>query len=180
MLHAVVRKQENSKLCLVCGLKNPFGLHAAFYELENGELVCQFKPSEMHQSYPGRTHGGITTALLDETIGRAILMRYDHALWGVTIEFTAKFRKPVPLDQELRVVGRITSENSRLFEGTGEVYLPDGDVAATGSGKYLKLPISKIADFDEVEQEWRVNTTPSDPMSIDLGDLGLPGEVQRG
>ena len=168
MQHAVVRKQENSKSCLVCGLKNPFGLQAAFYELENGELVCMFTPSEMHQSYPGRMHGGITAALLDETIGRAILMRYEHVVWGVTIEITTKFRKPIPLDQQLRVVGRITSETSRSFEGTGEIYLRDGEIAATGLGKYMKLPINKIADFDEAEQEWKVNPKDTDPTSFDV------------
>jgi acyl-coenzyme A thioesterase PaaI-like protein len=166
--HNVVRKQENSKNCLVCGLKNPFGLQAAFFELENDELVCVFTPSELHQSYPGRMHGGITTALLDETIGRAILMRYEHAMWGVTIEFTTKFRKPVPLDQELRVVGRIMLDSGRMFEGTGEIYLPDGEIAASGYGKYMKLPINKIADFDETEQEWRVNHKEIDPTIIEL------------
>lgn len=168
MQHAVVRKQENSKSCLVCGLKNPFGLQAAFYELENGELVCVFTPSERHQSYPSRMHGGIAAALLDETIGRAILMRYEHAIWGVTIEITTKFRKPIPLNQQLRVVGRITSETGRSFEGTGEIYLPDGEIAATGFGKYMKLPINKIADFDEVEQEWKVNPMDTDPKSFDM------------
>jgi uncharacterized protein (TIGR00369 family) len=168
MQHAVVRKQENSKSCLVCGLKNPFGLQAAFYELENGELVCVFTPSERHQSYPGRMHGGIAVALLDETIGRAILMRYEHAIWGVTIEITTKFRKPIPLNQQLRVVGRITSETGRSFEGTGEIYLPDGEIAATGFGKYMKLPINKIADFDEAEQEWKVNPMDTDPTSFDV------------
>jgi acyl-coenzyme A thioesterase PaaI-like protein len=168
MQHAVVRKQENSKSCLVCGLKNPFGLQAAFYELENGELVCMFTPSEMHQSYPRRMHGGIAAALLDETIGRAILMRSEHVVWGVTLEVTTKFRKPIPLDQQLRVVGRITLETSRLFEGTGEIYLPDGQIAATGFGKYMKLPINKIADFDEAEQEWKVNLLDTDPKSFDV------------
>lgn len=168
MLHHVTGKQQNSKMCLVCGLKNAFGLKASFYELENKELVCIFTPSEMHQSYPGRLHGGVTTALLDETIGRAIMMRYEHMLWGVTVEFTTKFKKPIPLDRELRVVGRITSDTSRFFEGTGEILLPDGDVAATGHGKYIKMPLEKIADFDAAEQEWRIVHTERDPKTIEL------------
>jgi acyl-coenzyme A thioesterase PaaI-like protein len=166
--HNVTGKQQNSKMCLVCGLKNPFGLKASFYELENKELVCIIKPSTEHQSYPGRLHGGITTALLDETIGRAIMMRYKEMLWGVTVEFTTKFKKPIPLNEELRVVGRITSDTSRFFEGTGEVLLPGGEVAATGIGKYIKMPLEKIADFDATEQEWKVNATDHDPKIIEL------------
>lgn len=155
-------------MCLVCGLKNPYGLKASFYELENRELVCLFKPTEVHQSYPGRLHGGITTALLDETIGRAIMIGQEDGMWGVTVEFTTKFKKAIPLNQDLRVVGRITAESSRFFEGTGEILLSDGEVAATGVGKYIKLPLEKIADFDAAAQEWKVVLNESDPKSFDL------------
>jgi acyl-coenzyme A thioesterase PaaI-like protein len=168
LLHHVTGKQQNSKNCLVCGLKNPYGLKASFYELENKELVCMFTPAVMHQSYPGRLHGGITTAILDETIGRAIMIHYEEMLWGVTVEFTTKFKKPIPLDQDLRVVGRITSDTSRFFEGTGELLLPDGEVAATGYGKYIKMPLEKIADFDAAEQEWKIVHTERDPKTVDL------------
>ena len=74
MRHLVKAKQPNSKMCLVCGLKNRSGLGAYFYELDNGELLAIFRPAEEHQSYPGRLHGGIATAILDETIGRAIMI----------------------------------------------------------------------------------------------------------
>ena len=168
MLHQVAGKQQNSKNCLVCGLKNPFGLKASFYELDDKELVCIFTPTEMHQSYPGRLHGGITTAILDETIGRAIMAHYEEMLWGVTVEFTTKFKKPIPLNQELRVVGRITSDTSRFFEGTGELLLPNGEVAATGIGKYIKMPLEKIADFDAAEQEWKVVSSDRDPKTLEI------------
>jgi hypothetical protein len=55
-----------------------------------------------------------------------------------------------------------------VFAGTGEILLPDGEVATTGEGKYVKLPLSRIADFDAVEQEWRVVQCDGDPAAIDL------------
>ena len=154
MLHTVTAKQPNSKMCLVCGLKNPFGLHTSFFELDNSELLSVFKPREEHQSYPGRLHGGIISTILDETIGRAIMIQSEGDIWGVTVDLQIRFKKPVPLDEEIRVVGRITRDSSRFFEGTGELLLPDGTVAATGHGKYLKVPLEKIADFDVHAQEW--------------------------
>ncbi|HEY3383778.1 MAG TPA: PaaI family thioesterase [Vicinamibacterales bacterium] len=157
-------------MCLVCGLKNDGGLNASFYETGRGELVALFTPRDEHQSYPGRLHGGMITAILDETIGRAIMMKYEEEVWGVTVEFTTRFKKPVPLGVELRVVGRIVSEAGRQFEGTGEVLLPDGEVAATGVGKYVKLPLDRIADFDAEVQEWRVVRTDADPAEIALPD----------
>lgn len=169
MKHRVIGKQQNSKMCFLCGLKNPFGLKGEFFELENNELVCIFKPSNEHQSYPGRLHGGITTTVLDETIGRAIMMKNNNEeVWGVTIEFTTRFKKQIPLNEELRVVGRITSETSRTFEGTGELLLANGEVAATGYGKYLRMPINKIANFDRQEQEWKVTKSEKDPDFLEL------------
>lgn len=157
-------------MCFVCGLKNPFGLKAELYELENRDIVCLFTPCEEHQSYPGRLHGGIATAVLDEVIGRAILAHHEEEVWGVTMEFTTRFKKPIPLDAELRVVGRITSETSRTFEGSGEILLPDGSVAVSGSGIYLRTPLSRITSFNAEQEEWRVIEKDTDPAEIEMGE----------
>jgi len=167
MKYRVIKKQQNSKNCLVCGLANDFGLKSSFYELENGELVGMFKPLEGHQSYPGRLHGGISAAMLDETIGRAIMIKQGN-IWGVTVELNLQYKKPVPLDQELRVVGRITKDSSRIFEGTGEILLKSGEVAVTAQGRYMKMPIEKIADFDENSEEWKVVLTEEEPEEIEI------------
>jgi uncharacterized protein (TIGR00369 family) len=167
MKHDVRRKHENSRLCFVCGLKNDFGLKAAFYELENNELVAVFTPQDEHQSYPGRMHGGIAAAMLDETIGRAIMIEQPE-IWGVTIDLKLKYKKPVPLEQELRVVGRITSQNKRVFEGSGELLLPDGTVAVVATGRYMKMPLDSIADFDYEAEEWRVVANDADPDFMEL------------
>lgn len=167
MKQKILKKQQNSRKCLVCGLKNDFGLKASFYETDQDEVIAIFKPLEEHQSYPGRLHGGIAGAILDETIGRAIMCK-DDKLWGVTVELNLKYKKPVPLDEELRVVGRITKDSKRLFEGTGEIVLPNGDIAVTASGKYMKMPIDKIADFDTEEQEWRIVPSDHEPTEIEI------------
>jgi len=168
MRRKVTGKQHNSRMCLVCGLKNPFGLHSAFYELDNKEILAVFRPREEHQSYPGRLHGGIISTILDEAIGRAIMMHSDSAVWGVTVDLQVRFKQPVPLDEELRVVGRITKDSRRFFEGTGELLLADGTVAAEAHGKYLRVPLEKIADFDVDAQEWRVVKLSDDPEEVDL------------
>jgi len=162
-----VRAAQNvSRMCVVCGLENPAGLKARFFELDSGELAGVFQPREEHQGYPGRLHGGIASAILDETIGRAVSMDDPNA-WGVTVELTVRFRAPVPLDSEVRAVGRIVRDSRRLFEGSGEIVLEDGTVAVEASGKYLKMPIDRIAegDFDE---EWLADDREL-PESLELG-----------
>lgn len=167
MSQKVTGKQQNSRMCFVCGLKNPAGLKASFYEVEGSQLVALFTPCEEHQGYPGRLHGGLAATILDETIGRAMNINQNE-IWGVTVDFQVRYKKPVPLGTELRVVGRITNQNRRLFEGTGEILLPDGQVAVEGHGKYIKLPLDEIADFDYEEQEWKAILDESDPEEIEL------------
>jgi uncharacterized protein (TIGR00369 family) len=143
-------------MCFVCGESNPCGVHVHFYECEDGSLLAHFTGQDHHQSYPGRMHGGVITAVLDEAIGRAIMMTYGDSIWGVTAELNMRFRQPVPLGVELTVVGRIVKDGSRLFEGIGELRLPDGTVAVEARGKYMKLPLEQIADFDAEREEWYV------------------------
>lgn len=170
MRHKITRKQYNSKLCFVCGLRNGSGLKASFYETERGELIAIFTPGEEHQSYPGRLHGGLASTILDETIGRSILVGNEKEIWGLTLELNLTYKKPIPLGVELKVVGRITEQNSRFFHGSGEIILPGGEIAVTARGKYLKAPLEKIADFDREENEWAVVPDEGDPESIELPD----------
>ena len=165
MKRDVLGAQNVSRMCMVCGNENTAGLKARFYELEGGELLGIFQPAEIHQSYPGRLHGGISSAILDETIGRAANVN-DPEAWGVTVELTVRFRKPVPIDGEIRAIGRITRDSRRIFEGTGEIVLPDGTVAVEATGKYMKMPIDKIADGD-FSAEWFVDDRDR-PDEIDV------------
>jgi acyl-coenzyme A thioesterase PaaI-like protein len=164
-------------MCLVCGVDNPAGFKARFFELEGGELAGVFQPREEHQGYPGRLHGGLASTILDETIGRAINIA-DTQTWGVTVEFTVRFRKPVPLDREVRAVGRITRDSSRMFEGTGEIVLDDGSVAVEAHGKYVKMALEGIVDTDFSQNEWFADTLPL-PAEIELGDGRAPDGAAR-
>jgi acyl-coenzyme A thioesterase PaaI-like protein len=166
--HKVKKKQHISKMCFVCGVNNDFGLHANFYETDSKELVAVIKPSEQHQGYPGRMHGGIAATILDETIARSICNGKDEQIWGVTIELKTRFRKPIPLGQELKIVGRVTSEGTRSFEGTGEIVLPNGEIAVSAEGKYMKVTIDRITNDTFTNDEWFLAESPDDPTEIEI------------
>ncbi len=168
MKKAVTGKQPNSRMCFVCGLKNAFGLKAAFYNLESGEVAAVFTPREEHQGYPGRLHGGIAASVLDEVIGRAINPQGLAAVWGVTVELTVKYRKPIPLGEAITAIGRITGRRGRFFEGSGEILLSDGSVALEAKGRYMELPLDKIAQSEMDELEWQVVPSPTDPAEMYL------------
>lgn len=157
-----MNKQPNSHFCFICGVKNVAGVQVRFYETQSAdgspEILARFCGQSMHQGYPGRMHGGVLTGILDETMGRA--MNYGAGeqvgAWGVTANLDVRFLLPVPLDEELIARGRITSENRRLFEGSGEVYLPDGRVAVSATGKFIKMRLDEISDADPTALGWQV------------------------
>lgn len=156
MKYKITATQNISQNCLVCGVGNDFGLKSRFYETETGELIALFTPQQIHQSYPNITHGGISAAILDETIGRAIMISHDRNTFGVTIELSVRYKKPVPYGVELKAVGRITRDGGRIFEGSGELYLPDGTLAASAEGKFMKRQLEQITDKSFTEHEWFV------------------------
>jgi uncharacterized protein (TIGR00369 family) len=175
MKYRVVNKQNNSSRCVVCGDHNKFSLGARFYDLENGEVAAVFHTEDWHQSYPGRLHGGLAAAVLDETIGRAMWVA-EPDTWAVTVELTLRYKKPIPTDATLKAIGRVTRDTRKIFEGSGEILLPDGSVAAEGSGKYLKMPVGNIADEEFLAREWYRIEDEDEPAEIEIGPGGQAAE----
>ena len=94
----VISKQHNSRMCIICGLDNEYGLRASFYNMEDGSVMTRFSYREQHQSYPGRVHGGLITAMLDEMGLRALWAKNGRDEdFGVTISLDTKYRRPVPM-----------------------------------------------------------------------------------
>ncbi|MDR1413208.1 MAG: PaaI family thioesterase [Actinomycetes bacterium] len=170
MEYRIVRAHDISQMCLVCGQHNHAGLHAQFLETddEDGTLLARFRTRDLHQSYPGRVHGGIEAALLDELIGRTVNIT-EPTVWGVTMELRCKYRKPLPYPETENndrnsndnagytwARGRLTDNRSRVMEGTGEILLPDGTVAVEAWARYRKLPLSRIIESLESSDEHHV------------------------
>ena len=140
----VLKKQTNSKMCIICGMDNHAGVKAPFYEMENGSVISLFNFKDVHQSYPERTHGGLISTMLDEIIGRAIWV-LEPEIWGVTMDINVKFRKPVPYDVNLKAYGKIVKNSKRFFTGVGYILDNDDNILAEGVANYLKLPLDKIS-----------------------------------
>jgi len=150
----ILKQQNVSRHCIVCGLSNIASLRAQFLETEGGLLIGVPNVLEIHQSYPNRMHGGIISALLDETIGRAVQVS-EPETWGVTAGLEIRYVKPVPLDEQIYVTGIITKNGGRIFEGSGRIYLAStGELLASAEGKYVKLPVDKIADANFLHTQW--------------------------
>jgi uncharacterized protein (TIGR00369 family) len=163
---AVVGAQNIARMCFICGHENTMGLHAQFLSLQDGRVCARFEALEVHQSYPGRVHGGVISAILDETIGRVIQVEQPDE-FGVTIELSVKFRKPVPIGEPLKVIAQLTKLTARVFEGEGSLLLPDGSVAAQGFARYYRQKVEAISEGGLPDEEWFADERPR-PSHIEV------------
>ena len=151
-----MRKQPNSRMCFICGMKNVAGVKVFFYEQDDGSVLARFSGQEIHQGYPGRMHGGCHAAGV-ALVGRGQVRVVPAETVGCREQFQRAIQTDaVPLFVELTAVGRVVKDRGSYFEGAGEMLLPDGTVAVEAKGKFWKLPLGEIADFDTDREQWRV------------------------
>ncbi len=86
-------------------------------------------------------------------MGRVLIMK---DVWAMTGRLEIKFRKPVPLDQELIIVGELTRNRSRAYEARGEIRLPDGTTLVEGSGMYMRIPDEVVEQATTEAGFWQV------------------------
>ena len=132
-------------LCFACGPRNRSGLHLRF-ERDGDVVTATFRGREEHQGFPGYVHGGVITALLDETMSRVSLLE-DR--WTMTARMEVRFRRPVPVDQPVTAVAEKRAERRGFVEAEGRVVLPDGTVAASASGTFAFLSEESLAQISE-------------------------------
>ncbi len=150
----VINKQRNSRMCAICGMDNKYGLKAQFYNMEDGSVMTKFKYREEHQSYPGRVHGGLITAMLDEMGLRALWAKEGNEdSFGVTLSLDTKYRKPVPYNVEIIGKGMVIKENSKFFVVDSQILDLEGNVLANGTIKYIKLDVNKISEGVQIHEE---------------------------
>jgi acyl-coenzyme A thioesterase PaaI-like protein len=154
-----MQKQPNSRMCFVCGLQNPVGLHLAFFEDHESDpkRVCaEIVIPDKYQGYPGVAHGGILAAILDELAGRAVLIDGSDQDLMMTLKMELKYRQPTPTETPLTGIGWITRRRANRAQAHGELRLPDGRVSVEADLVIIRPP----GDFDSVwETErpyWRV------------------------
>lgn len=122
--------------CFACGRANPHGLHLDF-EVSRDRAETRFVAKREHTGYDGAVHGGIVAALLDETMGWTV---FHQGIWAVTGRLFVKFRRPVPVAEELHIVGEVTKQTHRAVETRGEVRGAGGVLLAESEAMFLIMP----------------------------------------
>lgn len=125
------------KNCFVCGQESPVGLKSRFHT--DGEKVwTEFEATPEYEGYKGVIHGGIITALLDETMGKAICAVYD--ILAMTGKLEIRFRQETRVGRKLLVEGWVISCKGRFYETKGTVRDDAGEVLAEAKGMFIAIP----------------------------------------
>lgn len=130
--------------CYGCGDRNPEGLHIGF-EIEGRRVEGRFRPRETHQGWPGLAHGGVAAAALDEAMGWAM---YATGAWAMTARMEVKYRRPLPLGEELLVSAEVTRDRGRRLEAEANVRTLSGEVLAEAAGLFLRVPAERARELD--------------------------------
>ena len=151
----VIGKQRNSKMCFICGMDNPIGLRAQFYNMEDGSVMTPFVFRKEHQSFPERVHGGLAATMIDELGLRAMWAKdQSEESFGVTMSLSVKYRKPVPYDEELFARGIVVKETPKFVTIVSEIYDRAGDLLVNGEAVYIKLsPEQIVSDAVDTHDE---------------------------
>jgi acyl-coenzyme A thioesterase PaaI-like protein len=148
-------RQPNSRSCFVCGLSNQFGLQLRFDITAPGEVTSLFTVPERYQGFPGVVHGGIVAAMLDEVCARAHI-GIDPPRFMYTARLEVRYRKNVPVEQPLRIVGTALKSKSRIATSSGVIYSPDGEVLAEADALLVDVPQEYLQGADLEALGWKV------------------------
>ena len=149
----VISKQKNSKMCIICGMDNPIGLKAQFYNMEDESVMTMFKYKEEHQSFPQRVHGGLIATMLDELGLRALWAKKSEEEFEVTISMEVKYRKPVPYNETIIGKGLVKKETPKFIVIDTELFDKKGNLLANAEVKYIKLDVNKISKEVDPHEE---------------------------
>jgi acyl-coenzyme A thioesterase PaaI-like protein len=116
MVHAVFvvpppdgRGRTNFPDDIVTGKANPLGI-AADITRDGDVAVLRTTLGPAFEGAPGRAHGGVVAALIDEIMGFVLSI---HATPAYTGRLTVTYRAPTPLGVELEMRARLQSREGR-------------------------------------------------------------------
>jgi uncharacterized protein (TIGR00369 family) len=135
-----------------------------FYQDGPGEVSAEFTVPEHFQGYPGVVHGGIVAAMLDEIAGRVHISE-DPPRFMYTARMEVRYRRNVPVGQQLRLVGKVGKSRERTASATASIYSAQGELLAEAEVLLVNVPDSTLASSELEALGWKVY--PVDTLHIE-------------
>lgn len=142
----VVIDRSGVDRCFGCGADNPNGMRLTFERYGDGTVEVRHRTDPDHCGVDTIVHGGIQATVLDEVMGVAAQLALpaeasDEAC--VTAEMHLRYRRPVPIADEVVARARIDRIEGRDFFVVGAIVGPDGDHLTEATSRWRQLrPVS--------------------------------------
>lgn len=143
------RKLPRYPGCFVCGPDNVAGLNLDFFA--DGETV--FTETVLDRRFAGwenHVHGGIISALLDETLTWAAIVATRQMFY--TAELRVRFLKPLDPDERIRVTAHTLSVRRKLVVAGAQIETARGEIVATAESRHLPIPPERLNGMDRIPQ----------------------------
>jgi acyl-coenzyme A thioesterase PaaI-like protein len=124
----------------LAGLVNPLAPPMTIAMQPDGTVTATVVFADVYEGPPGHVHGGMLAAAFDDVLGRVQII--DGKV-GMTGKLSVSYRRPTPLNRELRFTGRITSVSGRKVLCAAECrVLHEGEwvITAQAEGLFISLP----------------------------------------
>jgi uncharacterized protein (TIGR00369 family) len=99
---------------------------------DEGTIEVAFTATEQFLNPAGTVQGGLLAAMLDDTLGPALVATLGDGEWAPTTDLHVQFMKPAK-PGELRGSGRIVRRGKDVAFLAGELRNSDGDLVATAT-----------------------------------------------
>jgi acyl-coenzyme A thioesterase PaaI-like protein len=161
----------------VIGLANPVAppVRVAVVEADDGrrEIRGEANFGFAYEGPPTCVHGGVIAELLDEVLGAANIVARHAAMTGT---LTVRYRKPTPLNTDLRVEARFVRQDGRKIHAWGGIF--HGDVlTAEADGIFIEVVPTQMLTIAEA------NVDSADPgmleaIRVEASREGAASDVQ--
>lgn len=133
-------RRSNFPDCIVSGKANPMGM-AADAIRDGHEAVMRTTLGAAFEGAPGRAHGGVVAALLDEVMGFVLSIHGTPAYTGRLI---VTYRAPTPIGVELEMRARLHSRHGRKLRIDAQARA-GGKLVAESEGLFVAVDPERFA-----------------------------------
>ncbi len=132
--------------CVVCGKDNPHGIGLNLkVDPDTGVVRVEYRSQPKHIGFVGIIHGGIQGLILDEAMVWAAT--WTGKRFCVCGEMVVRYRRSVPVGQDLHIEASVSAVRSRLIETQSSIRDAEGTLYTTARGKYVPVPIEQSEKF---------------------------------
>jgi acyl-coenzyme A thioesterase PaaI-like protein len=127
----------HTKECFICGCENPVGIKHTFY-VKGDSVRCDLFLPKGYDGVYNIIHGGLSTAVVDETMAWCAYIFSDAKNMFMTRELKVKFKYPLMVNTNYFVETSFIGKNRLYVLTKGWIKDEDGKIYLEAEGKFVE------------------------------------------